>query len=102
MSGEASAAINAAFRRWPAERIASATTRQSAVGTRQLHTLVVRAAAPLGRYPVDDLVRINDVARLAVDAVRGVDLELPRPVAGIDHLVHVRRAEPDARVAVLG
>ena len=35
-----------------------------------LHSFVVWPPAALGRYPVDNLVGIGNVARLAVDAVR--------------------------------
>src|SRR5207253_4460940 len=38
--------------------------------------LVVGSATAFGRGPGDDLVGIGDVAGLAVNAVRGVDLEL--------------------------
>ena len=34
-----------------------------------LHTLVIWTAAAFGRDPVDNLVRVHDVARLAVNAV---------------------------------
>ncbi len=40
----------------------------------RLHPLVVRAAAPLGDNPIDNLVRIGNIARLAMNAIRGVDL----------------------------
>ena len=43
--------------------------------------LVVRARAAFRRGPVDDLVRILDVARLAVHAVRRVDLQAPAALA---------------------
>lgn len=34
-----------------------------------LHSFVIRSAAALGRDPVDDLIRVGDVAGLAVNAV---------------------------------
>ena len=34
-----------------------------------LHPFVVRPAAAFGRHPINDLVGIGDVARLAVDAI---------------------------------
>src|SRR5258707_13265317 len=40
-----------------------------------LHVRVVRPAAPFGRHPDDVLPRVLDVARLAVHAVLGVDLQ---------------------------
>src|SRR5690606_25804414 len=48
----------------------------------------------------DDLVRILDVAGLAVHAVRRVDLQ-PAAAFVLDHLVDVGRAEAGAGVAVL-
>src|SRR5436309_11154196 len=65
------------------------------------HIPIVRAAAPLGRHPVDDLVGIHDVAGLAVDAVGKVDLKPPLLFSGVNHLIHIRRTEILARVAVL-
>src|SRR5687768_7619833 len=41
-----------------------------------LEVLVVRTPATLGRDPVDHLVRVHDVAGLAVHAVARVDLEV--------------------------
>src|SRR5829696_5964559 len=66
-----------------------------------LHPLVLRSSATLGGDPVDDLIRVHDVARLAVDAVGRVDLRILLPRAIIDHLVDVGGAEADAGVAVL-
>src|SRR5215471_7102712 len=74
---------------------------RSRISKSLLHAFVVRSAAPFRRHPVDDLVGIGDVARLAVHAVGRVHLELLRPVSGVDHLVDVRRAEAYARVAEL-
>ena len=37
------------------------------------HSFVIRAAATFGRNPIDDLIRVGDVAGLAVNAIRGVD-----------------------------
>src|SRR5690606_15161517 len=64
-----------------------------------LQVLVVGPRASFGRDPGDDLVRVLDVAGLAVHAVGGVDLQ---PAAGgvLDHLVDPRRAEARARVAI--
>ena len=50
-------------------------------------------AAAFGRHPVDDLVRVHDVARLAVHAVGGVDLQLLLPGAVVHHLVDVGGTE---------
>src|SRR5947207_7383496 len=64
-----------------------------------LQRLVVRPRAAFGCGPGDDLVRILDVAGLAVDAVGGVDLQPPPAVAVVHHLVDARRAEALARIA---
>jgi hypothetical protein len=45
------------------------------IGGSDLQILIVRSSPTLRRYPVDDLVRILDVAGLAVHAVGGVDLQ---------------------------
>src|SRR5215472_3626574 len=39
------------------------------------HAVVIRAAATLGRNPGDDLVRVRDVAGLAVDTIGGVQAD---------------------------
>ena len=56
----------------------SIAARQSAIRNPkseiELHAFVIRPAAAFGRDPVDDLIRIGDVARLAVDTVREVHL----------------------------
>lgn len=44
------------------------------------HPVVGRTAAPFRHHPVDVLARVLDVARLAVDAVLGVDLQ-SHPIA---------------------
>src|SRR3954449_13461941 len=55
------------------------------------HVRVIGASAAFGDDPVDVLGRVLDVARLAVDAILGVDL---KPLAAIllDELVNARRA----------
>src|SRR5262245_29292528 len=64
---------------------------------------VMRAAAPLGRGPGDDLIRIGDIACLAVHAVREVDLQaLPAALRVGNHFIHRRGTEEPTRVAVLG
>ena len=59
--------------------------------------LVVGAGSALGRHPVDDLVRVLDVAGLAVHAIGGVDVQplAARPV--VDHLVDARRGRSACR-----
>src|SRR5215203_1227260 len=66
-----------------------------------LHALVLWTAAAFGRDPVDDLIRIHDVAGLTVHAVGGVDLQLLPALAGVHHLVDVGRAEARAGIPVL-
>ena len=61
--------------------------------------LIVRATATFRRNPGDDAVRILDVARLAMHAVRGVDLQALAATAVIHHLVDVRGTEVLARIA---
>src|SRR5512138_1607291 len=64
-----------------------------------LEILVVRAGAAFRHGPVDDLVRILDVARLAVDAVRRVDLQSAPALAVGNHFIDAGRTEVLARVA---
>src|SRR6185437_415689 len=70
-------------------------------GYYRLHAVIVRAAAALGRHPGDDLVRISNVAGLAVDAIRRVQADaLAVGLSGVvHHFVNIRRAEILARVA---
>src|SRR2546426_5075054 len=57
--------------------------------------LVIGSSTAFRRHPGDDLVRIRDIARLAVHTVRGVDLQPERSGLGFvrDHLVNVGGAE---------
>ena len=41
----------------------------------QLHPLIIRSPAAFRRHPVNNLIRIHDVARLAAHAVRKIDLQ---------------------------
>src|SRR5258706_5000738 len=59
-------------------------------GTVPLHVRVIRAAAALGHDPDDVLLRILDVAGLAVHAVLGVDLQ-PRGTPLGDEFIHPGR-----------
>src|SRR5579871_81342 len=66
------------------------------------HPVVVRPAPALRRHPRNDLVRIGDVAGLAVYTIRGIQADalavwLRRVV---HHLVHVRRTKILAWAAV--
>src|SRR5690606_8383709 len=63
------------------------------------HRGVNRAAAPLRRHPGDVRGRVLDVAGLAVDAVRGVDLET-RAGPLVHHLVDGGRAVALRRLVV--
>src|SRR5579859_346450 len=65
-----------------------------------LHAFVIRPAAALGRHPIDDLIRIGDVAGFAVHAVRKIDLQSP-PALFLNHLVNSCRTEILARIPVL-
>jgi len=67
------------------------------------HPLVIRSAATLGRYPIDDLIRIHDVARFAVYAVRRIQLDLQRSrnISCLNHLVNVGGTEVLAGIAEL-
>jgi hypothetical protein len=65
------------------------------------HSFVVWSTAALRRNPVDDLVRIHDVARLAVHAVREIYLQAAVPVTAIlNHFIDSRRTKPLAGIAV--
>src|SRR5450755_3767647 len=66
-----------------------------------LQRLVVGSRTALGGGPVDDAVRILDVAGLAMHAVGRVDLQPPAALTVVDHLVHTGRAEALAGVAEL-
>ena len=57
--------------------------RRDVYDYRRLHPAIVRTATAFGRHPVDVLVGVLDVTRLAVDAVGGVDL-----VAEVRTLAH--------------
>src|SRR5258708_2714561 len=65
-----------------------------------LQILVVGPRAALRRRPGNDLVWILDVAGLAVDAIRRIDLQPPPAGAVRDHLVHAGGTEVLARIAV--
>src|SRR5581483_5955835 len=66
-----------------------------------LHSVVIRSTAALGWDPGDDLVRIVNVARLAVHAVRRVqaDAFAVRRAAVVHHLVNICRTKILARAA---
>src|SRR5688572_2524756 len=61
-----------------------------------LHVRIVRSAATFGDHPLDVLLRVLDVAGLAVHAILGVDLE-----AGVAALRH-EFVHPSRTVARLG
>src|SRR5215475_3341560 len=60
------------------------------------HSFVVRAASALRHSPIDNLVRVGDVARLAMDAIREIDLQFLRGALS-HHFVYRRGAEILAR-----
>src|SRR5271155_5818017 len=65
------------------------------------HPVIVRPAATLRRHPGDDLVRVGDVAGLAVHTVRSVQAD-PFAVGlrGVfDHLIYISRTKILAGVA---
>src|SRR5579863_9772411 len=66
----------------------------------RLKALVIRTRTALGRDP-GNLIRVGlfDVARLAVHAIRGIDLQFPAPCAVVDHFVDVGGTEIGTRVA---
>src|ERR1051326_4391660 len=68
------------------------------------HAVIVRTATAFGWDPGDDFVGIHDVAGLAMDAVRRVQMNLLAigNVGRFHHLVNIRRAEVLAWIAVLG
>src|SRR5262247_429572 len=58
-------------------------------GDRRSHAVVLRSPTILGRDPGDHLVGIHDVAGLAVDAVRCIDLQTRRAVGVMLNLIDV-------------
>src|SRR5262245_22562789 len=103
--------IRASHRWRPAPRRAACRWRQSPRPARASsasdatrvpsQAVVLWAFAAFGRYPINDLVRIHDVARLAVHTVRRVDVQFLRAIARVHHLVDSGRTESRARIAVL-
>src|SRR5579875_471742 len=76
----------------------------SMVFSGDLHTRVDGTLTTLRRHPRDDLIRIDDVARLAMHAVREVDLQAARNrVAALfeQRFVYRRGTEIFARISVL-
>src|SRR5512142_1568345 len=72
---------------------AAATASAASAGpASHLHVRVIGTSTALGSDPVDVLGRILDVARLAVDAVLGVDLESGFTGLAIDEFVYSCRA----------
>src|SRR5208282_4175320 len=84
------------------ETLRSARTRNADLRVTILvgssHSFIVRPASAFGGNPVDDLVGIGDVARLAVDTVRGANLQFRRAFVG-DHFVDGRGAKILAGIA---
>jgi hypothetical protein len=70
--------------------------------TFSLHILVNRSPTPFGRYPLNDLIGIGDVARFAVNAIREIYSQSSRPSRfRLNHLVNLSRTEMLARVPKL-
>src|SRR3954467_11812604 len=64
--------------------------------------LVIRSASAFRRHPRDHLIRVHDVARLAVIAVREIEKRhLAASVRRRLRLVDLRGTEVEARIAVL-
>src|SRR6202034_143434 len=66
---------------------------------RALQRLVVRSRTAFGGGPVDDAVRILDVAGLAMHTVGRVDLQPLATLTIVHHLVHIGRTEALAGIA---
>src|SRR5215471_12203705 len=66
-----------------------------------LHSFVIGPTAALGNNPVDNLVRVGDVASLTVHAIRGADFQFGRAAGFLDHFVDRRGAKILAGVSVL-
>src|SRR5438309_6775693 len=66
------------------------------------HAIVIGPAATLGRNPGNDLVRIHDVAGLAVHAVGRIEVNLlaTGDVGSLDHLVDIGRAKIATGIAI--
>src|SRR5688572_1627562 len=64
-----------------------------------LHAFITWPASTFRRHPRDHLIRVHDVARFAVHAVRRVNLQA-RTVCLRNDLIHVGRTESNARMPV--
>ena len=60
---------------------------------RNSQQFVAWTAAAFRCDPIDHFVGVHDVARLAVDAVGGIDLQTKSPVSGRSHFIHGSRTE---------
>src|SRR6266436_5227562 len=65
-----------------------------------LHAFVVGAAATFGDDPINNLVGIGNITRLAMHAIRGVDLQLQAAIRLLGHLVHRSRTKILAGIPV--
>jgi hypothetical protein len=63
----------------------------AAADPKNLHVRVIRASAAFGSDPVDVLSRVFDVARFAMNAVLGIDLQPGPSVRVIDELINACR-----------
>src|SRR5450432_3970069 len=67
------------------------------------HAIIIRPAPTLRRDPGNNLIRVLNVARLAMHAVRGIQAD-PLPIRRrriVEHLINIRRTKMLARAAVL-
>src|SRR5438270_473509 len=83
-------------------RVADTLSPASRASRRPSHIRIVRSVAALRRGPIDVLRRVLDIARLAVDAVLEVDLELRvLPVVVVEDLINAGRAVEPGGLPVL-
>src|SRR5438105_15235143 len=65
-----------------------------------LHAFVVGAAPAFGNDPVNNLVRVGDVAVFAVHEIRSVDFQLRRAAGFLHYFIDGRRTKILAGIAV--
>jgi hypothetical protein len=69
-------------------------------GRSAITAVVARTAAAFRCDPIDHFVGVHNVARLAVDAVGGIDLQTKWPVSDRSHFVDGSRTKELAGIAV--
>ena len=71
-------------------------------GIWNLAVFIPRSPSPLRGDPGDDPVGVHDVTGLAVDTVRGIELEMPPfPILVLHHLVDIGWTEALTGVSIL-